>query len=159
MIGFLGRFDYSADPKGRVNIPAKFRKCLAPEADETFVITLAPNGCLRAFPMNEWVNEEKRMNSIPQTLGNIRLNRQIYDATADSRCDAQGRITLNKTQLEISGIHDDVVLVGSGRFVELWDAQRYAAYLGEGQQSDFDALYEKSIESSLGGQAGSGRQQ
>jgi MraZ protein len=38
MSSFKGQFRYTIDSKGRVNIPARFRKSLAPEAKDTFVI-------------------------------------------------------------------------------------------------------------------------
>jgi MraZ protein len=152
MLGFLGRFDYSVDSKGRLNIPAKFRKCLSPEADETFVVVPAPNGCLRAFPQNEWAAEEETLTRLPQTLENLRFIRKIRDAASDSHLDGQGRIMLNKTQLDASGIKESVVLVGSNRFVEIWDTERYNSYRGDNWQSEFDELYQKTIESSLGRQ-------
>lgn len=152
MLGFLGRFDYSVDSKGRLNIPAKFRKCLAPEADETFVIVPAPNGCLRAFPQNEWAKEEETLSGMPQTLDNLRYTRMIREAASDSRLDGQGRIMLNRTQLDACGIKDGVVLVGSNRFIEIWDTARYGGYRGENWQAEFDQLYQKAVESSLGRQ-------
>ena len=152
MLGFLGRFDYSVDAKGRLNIPAKFRKCLTPDADDTFIIVPAPNGCLRAYPQNEWVKEEETLSRLPQTLDNIRLIRMIRDAASDSRLDSQGRIMLNRTQLDASAINDSVVLVGSNRFIEIWDTARYNGYRGENWQTELDQLYQKSVEGSAGRQ-------
>ena len=152
MLGFLGRFDYSVDSKGRLNIPAKFRKCLTPEAADTFIIVPAPNGCLRAYPQNEWIAEEETLTRLPQTLDNIRLIRMIRDAASDSHLDGQGRIMLNRAQLDASGIKESVVLVGSNRFIEIWDTQRYSGYRGDNWQSELDQLYQKSVESSVGRQ-------
>jgi MraZ protein len=152
MLGFLGRFDYSVDSKGRLNIPAKFRKCLSPEADDTFIIVPAPSGCLRAYPQNEWVKEEETLSRIPQTLDNLRYTRMIREAASDSRLDSQGRIMLNRTQLDASAIKDSVVLVGSNRFIEIWDTGRYSGYRGGNWQAEFDQLYQKAVESSPGQQ-------
>ena len=63
---FHGRFDYSIDIKGRVNIPAKFRKTLSPNAGETFIICRAPDGCLRAYPRDLWENYEAELASRPK---------------------------------------------------------------------------------------------
>lgn len=147
MLGFLGRFDYSIDAKGRVNIPAKFRKCLTPDADETFIVAPAPNGCLRAYPQNEWVKEEETLGRLPQTLENVRYIRMIRERMSDSRLDGQGRISLNKTQLEAGSITDSVILIGSHRFIEIWDSKKYNAYRGENYETEFDQLYQKSVES------------
>ncbi|MBT4945802.1 MAG: MraZ N-terminal domain containing protein, partial [Candidatus Marinimicrobia bacterium] len=36
---FTGEFRYSIDAKGRLNIPAKFRKALPETSEDTFVVT------------------------------------------------------------------------------------------------------------------------
>ena len=38
MSSFKGSFTHSVDEKGRVSLPAKMRKCVSPDANETFVI-------------------------------------------------------------------------------------------------------------------------
>ena len=112
MAGFHGKFEYSVDSKGRVNIPAKFRKALLPEAGETFVICRAPGGCLRANPLNNWQNFVAELNSRPETPETLRYKRQLYDSTAESTLDAQGRITLVANQMNIAGITTAITLIG-----------------------------------------------
>ena len=47
---FMGTYEHGLDAKGRVIIPAKLREDLG----ESFVVTLGLDGCLFAYPMNEW---------------------------------------------------------------------------------------------------------
>ena len=81
---FHGRFDYSIDIKGRVNIPAKFRKTLSPNAGETFIICRAPDGCLRAYPRDLWENYEAELANRPETPQTLRHKRLLYNTISDS---------------------------------------------------------------------------
>lgn len=142
MTRFRGLYEYSIDEKGRVNIPAKFRKVLNPQADETFVVARGPNNCLRAYPQDEWKKFENELDARPQTPQTVRLRRQLYASLADSTLDGQGRITITPLQMQISGITKKTVLVGQGPYVEMWEPGRYEGYLGTGE--DFDDVFYQS---------------
>jgi MraZ protein len=147
MPGFHGKFDYSVDNKGRVAIPAKFRKSLAPEAMETFIVCRAPGGCLRAYPQNYWHVYVAELNGRPETPETLRYKRQLYDTAAESTLDTQGRITLMQNQMEIGGITNAVTLVGHENHIELWEPARYAAYLEN--DTDFDTIFFQSVQAGL----------
>lgn len=147
MAGFHGKYEYSMDTKGRINIPAKFRKALSPEANETFIVCRAPGGCLRAFAQNYWHNYVAELNNRPETAETIQYKRQLYDTTSESMLDAQGRITLQQNQMAIAGITKNVVLVGHELYIELWDPARYAAYLAS--DTDFDTIFFQSVQAGL----------
>ena len=144
MARFRGVYDYSIDAKGRVNIPSKFRKALAPEAGETFVISRAPNKCLRAYPQNVWEEYEEDLASRPQTPGPLRHLRLLQSTLSDSKLDAQGRIALRKNQVEIACIKKNVTLVGYVGFIEIWDTEKYKEHIGSGE--DFDEVFFDSAE-------------
>jgi MraZ protein len=147
MAGFHGKYDYSIDAKGRVNIPAKFRKSLAPEASDTFIICRAPDKCLRAYPQNVWSAHVAELNSRPETIETITYKRKLYATVSESTLDAQGRITLMPNQMTIAGITKDVSLVGHENYLELWDTGRYAEYLSG--DDDFDAVFFQSVQAGI----------
>ena len=147
MPGFHGKYDYSVDAKGRVNIPAKFRKVLAPEAAETFIVCQAPDKCLRAFPQNYWNTYVAELNSRPETSETVGYKRKLYNAVSESTLDAQGRITLMTNQMEIAGISKSVTLIGQENYIEIWDPVRYAAYLEK--DTDFDTAFYQSVQAGL----------
>jgi MraZ protein len=144
---FHGRFDYSIDAKGRVNVPAKFRKALSPEALETFIICRAPDGCLRAYPNDLWEAYESELASRPETPDTLRHKRLLYSTISDSVLDAQGRITLTPAQMKLATIAKDVSLVGQANYIEIWDTERYNAYLGSAD--DFDSVFFQSVETGI----------
>jgi MraZ protein len=147
MSRFRGRFDYAIDEKGRVNIPSKFRKALTPDANETFVICRAPNGCLRAYAQDVWNRYEDELSSRPQTPETLRHQRLVYSTLAESTLDAQGRIMLTTLQMEMVGLAKNVTLIGQNGYVELWDTARFNGYMGN--QDDFDEVFFKSVESGV----------
>ncbi len=50
---FRGQFKYSVDSKGRISIPAKLRKHLSAEANETFVMTQGTALCIDLYPLDQ----------------------------------------------------------------------------------------------------------
>jgi MraZ protein len=141
---FHGRFDYSIDIKGRVNFPAKFRKELNPQANETFVICRGPNKCLRAYPKDMWNEYEAKLDSLPETPQTLRHKRLLFNTLSDTTFDAQGRITLTSAQMTIAEITKEVTIVGQAKFVEIWNTENYERYLN--QEDDFDEVFFQTVE-------------
>ena len=51
---FMGEYNHTVDPKGRLIVPSKFREQLGSE----FVVTKGLDGCLFVYPAEEWHNIE-----------------------------------------------------------------------------------------------------
>ena len=47
---FMGEYNHTVDPKGRLIVPSKFREQLGSE----FVVTKGLDGCLFVYPAEEW---------------------------------------------------------------------------------------------------------
>ena len=145
MPSFIGRYDYSIDHKGRLNIPAKFRRNIDPESQETFVITLGLEGCLFAFPLSEWSLIEEKLRELPLTQKRTRFFvRTLTSHASDSRIDSQGRITVSQKLLELAGISKEVIIIGVLGRIEIWAPDRYESY-----QKDFGMSYEEVAEDIL----------
>jgi MraZ protein len=143
MTRFRGSYEYSVDEKGRVSMPAKFRKALSPEAQETFVVARGPDGCLRAYPLDGWSAFEDELAARAETPETVKFKRQVYDSVSDPQLDTQGRIMLTPLQMNIANISDKAVLVGQGSYLEIWDPQRYRECVGG--VADFDQVFYKSV--------------
>ncbi len=147
MARFRGRYDFSIDQKGRINIPSKFRKLLSPEAEETFVICRAPDGCLWAYPKDEWEKFEDTLVKMPVSREVNKFQRAIQNTLNDSTLDKQGRVSLTPLQMKIAGIDKEVSIIGRGSYLEIWDTGRFEEYTGNGE--DFDEVYYKTIQSGI----------
>lgn len=57
--------------------------------------------------------------------------------TAEAPLDPQNRITIPPHLLKLAGIEKEIVFVGAGEVIEMWNPDRYADYVG-GAEEDFD---------------------
>ncbi len=62
MTGFIGSFRHQIDNKGRLNLPAKFRRPVG--TMETYIITPGLNGCLNVFPEEEWNKAQEKLQAL-----------------------------------------------------------------------------------------------
>jgi len=115
MAFFKGQETYSIDNKGRVNIPAKMRKSLSPEANDTFAITRGLDRCITAYPIDEWKKYEEKFANLNQyDEKNRYFLRMLLMWSEEVTLDAQQRISLPRKLLEFAGIESKVMIVGMG---------------------------------------------
>lgn len=62
---------------------------------------------------------------------------QLMQHTAETTVDAQGRISIPHRLADLAGIEKEVVFVGAGDVIEMWDPERYSDYVAEAEE-DFD---------------------
>ena len=77
-MAFMGEFNHTVDPKGRLIIPTKFREDLGSE----FIVTKGLDGCLYVFPQNEWLALEGKLRTLPLTQKNARMLVRFFVAGA-----------------------------------------------------------------------------
>lgn len=138
MAFFKGQETYSIDAKGRVNVPAKMRKSISPDANSTFTVTRGQENCIVAYPLDEWKRYEEKFENLNQyDKKNRFFLRMVLMWSEEVSLDAQQRISLPKKLIEYAGIDKKVLIVGVGDHIELWDPDSYEKYLEE-----FDESYE-----------------
>ena len=60
---FIGEYQHALDSKNRIIVPAKLREGLG----NKFVITKGLDGCLYAYPLEEWRILEEKLKTLPLT--------------------------------------------------------------------------------------------
>ena len=121
-ISFTGEYQYSIDNKGRLNIPAKFRKALNTINNSTFVVTRGFDPSLIIYPVEEWNKVEKQLSKLSSIKNQDRnFVRSIVRFATYSKYDKQGRIQIPDTLLEYAHIRKEVVIIGMIKKIELWD--------------------------------------
>ena len=129
MSSFKGSYQYSVDSKGRVNIPAKLRKAVSSEANDTFVITRGYEQCLFVYPLDEWNKLEKSIRELSPTNPKHRFfMRTLLERATESQLDGQARITIPRELAQLAGIEGDVLILGVLERMELWNPTRYQEY-------------------------------
>jgi MraZ protein len=143
---FKGSFHYTVDSKGRINIPAKMRKNLSPDANSAFVITRGLDNCIFVYPNDEWAKREAELGKLEQTNKEARLyTRLLLEYASDVELDGQHRIVLTKELMEYAKISGDVLILGVFDRIEVWNPEEYKKYL-DAQQMDYVAVAEKVFE-------------
>lgn len=119
---FMSEYNHSIDTKGRVIVPVKFRESLGAE----FIVTKGLDGCLFVFPNEEWHIFEEKLKSLPMSNKDARKFVRFFLAGAAMvELDKQGRILIPPVLRECAGLEKDVVVVGVGNRVEIWDKGRW----------------------------------
>ena len=117
---FMGEYNHTIDPKGRLIIPAKFREALGDE----FVVTKGLDGCLFVYANTEWNNFEEKLRTLPLTNKNARqFTRFFLAGAAACEVDKQGRILIPQVLREFAKLEKDVVLVGVASRIEIWSKE------------------------------------
>ena len=146
MSSFMGSEISAVDAKGRMNVPARMRKGLSPDAADTFTIVLGTDGCVNMYPLDSWRLFEARLRAMPFGDEEARDIRRMVNATAhESTLDGQGRVTLTATLLELGGIKGQARLVAAGEYIELWNPEQFAARMNKLKGS-----YENLLQSLMG---------
>jgi MraZ protein len=122
---FIGTHLQTVDPKGRVALPAKFKRLMRPEDQETMVLTMGRERCLLLYPLSEWTQLAEALDALPRNQAKREAIRSISDHTTELELDTNGRMTIPRDFLQKAGIERDVALVGSLRYVELWSRDAY----------------------------------
>ena len=122
-----GEYHHSIDAKKRLFIPAKHREVLG----ISFIIVRdLYDPCLKVYSMEEWQAFVAPIEALdPDEAAPIL--RYLYRESVRGDVDAQGRVTLNDTLIARAGIKKDAVIVGCGRYAEIWSAEEYAAKMEE----------------------------
>ncbi len=130
---FLGSFNYTIDAKGRISIPARLRKFVSPDANDTFVLTRGSEKCINIYPMNYWKEllESKldKLNSFdPKDTKFMRL---FLQEAAEDQFDSQSRLLVSKKLVDFAEIEKDVIILGMNKYIEVWNPKLYQEYLKE----------------------------
>ena len=120
---FFGEFEHTIDSKGRLTIPARFKDQLA----GGIVITRGLDGCLWAFPRDEWHKISEKIANLTLTSADARrFTRFMFASASDSIPDRNGRVIIPSKLLGYATIERDVVIAGMMNKLELWSPDRWA---------------------------------
>ena len=120
---------YAVDEKGRINLPAKLRKYVSPEANDTFVITRGFEKCLFIYPVDEWNKTEENLRSLSgYDPEHRRFIRTLLELASESQLDAQARLSIPQELREYANIKDQVRIIGTLDKIELWNPTVYDEY-------------------------------
>lgn len=128
---FIGEYQHASDSKNRIIIPSKFRE----ELGDAFILTKGLDGCLYAYPMDEWKLLEGKLKKLPLTNRNARaFVRFFFSGANEITVDKQGRALVPQNLLEYASINKEIVSIGVSTRVEIWSKEKWNEY----NESDID---------------------
>lgn len=124
---FIGHINTRIDAKGRVVVPAQFRKELAGITSLVARMSYGDERYLMVFTEEDW---KRRCDALTERLDewNEDDNETIMKWTDQAvylEIDAQGRLLIPKAQKERMGVQDELTFAGMGKNFAIWDSKQY----------------------------------
>lgn len=129
---FVSTFETSLDSKGRVSVPAAFRREL--EGGQVVYLYPALDGtpCLEGGGEALMAENQQTLRRMSPTSRARRiLTTRLMSEAVELKLDETGRIRMSEEQLARIGVEKAMVFVGSMDRFHVWEPSRYAAFLEE----------------------------
>ena len=136
----MGSYQHNIDAKGRVIMPARFRE----ELGEVFYATKGTDECVTIMSAQSWDELGKKICSLPSGKAKD-LRRFVFSGASELIPDKQGRVLIPQLLRDYAHLDKDIMIIGTGTMVEMWDLDRWNKYnsdISESQVLDIMSLYE-----------------
>ncbi|MBL6855213.1 MAG: division/cell wall cluster transcriptional repressor MraZ [Rhodobacteraceae bacterium] len=154
---FRGESVHKVDGKGRVSIPAAFRRVLE-ENDPDYSSGLNPNliivygnskrTFLEGFSVASINEVDEKIAALPRGSKSRRILERMFSGQAlHTSIDETGRLVLPQKIRDKVGIINDAIFIASGDTFQIWHPDKYTQHNSEidswydQQDSDFDPLF------------------
>ena len=120
---FFGNIEAKTDSKGRVFLPAAFRKLLGGAGEGSLVLRKdVHEKCLVLYPESVWNEYLDRLSSRLNRWNaeHRRVFRQFVSDVEVIVLDVNGRFLIPKRYLKMAGIEQTVKFKGMGDTIEIW---------------------------------------
>ena len=132
---FLGTFTPKLDEKGRIILPAKFADDLA----DGVVLTRGQERCIYVFTERDFGALHETMRQAPVTSREARDFMRVFLSGAHAETpDRQRRVTVPPALRTYAGLDRDLIVVGIGTRLEIWDATAWNEYLASKESAFAD---------------------
>ncbi|MDA1256571.1 MAG: division/cell wall cluster transcriptional repressor MraZ [Chloroflexi bacterium] len=123
-MSFSGEFEAHVDSHGRVAVPSSFVEALSAGA----IVARGFERCVSVYSKDGWERIAAEIGELPATDATTRrLARIVFASANDQQIDRQGRLELPKLVRWYAGIDHEVLVVGVGEVIEIWDKRAWVA--------------------------------
>jgi len=135
---FSGEFKHTLDVKNRLFIPAKHRE----ELGESFMVAKSiRENCLKVYSMEGWEEYISPILKMERKASEAIL-RALHRDAAQVSPDSQGRIVLPAALVAYAGIEKSAVVVGCGKYAEIWSEENYQSMVDVENMGDIKNMLE-----------------
>jgi MraZ protein len=123
----IGTYECKVDAKGRLLLPAPFKKQLAASLQDGFVLKRSVfQPCLELYPMSEWNLMMQKINKLNKFVKkNNDFIRRFTAGVKVVEIDNLGRLLMPKDLTTFAHISKDIVLSSAVNIIEIWDKELY----------------------------------
>jgi len=131
---FIGEYNHNLDQKGRLALPAKFRKQM-----RGAIITRGLDKCLFVFNKDEWESLAAKLVALPMSQANSRaFVRLMLSGAMEAPLDSQGRILVPDYLRKYAGLNKQTIVTGLYNRLEIWDTKEWTKYKSKTEASSDD---------------------
>src|SRR5919202_4367010 len=125
-VAFRGTFDFTLDAKNRLTVPAKFRAALA----DGVVLAAGIEPCVAIWtPAAYEAQVDAALQGSNPFSARAREARRYFSANANEvELDAAGRVMIPSRLAEHANLDREVVVIGQGQCLEVWDRDAWEQY-------------------------------
>ncbi len=143
---FSSQYKCKLDAKGRMVLPAKIKSNLPDTSSNELMLRMGFEPLLILYPMMEY----KRLFSKIGALSDFnpehrKLKRSFFSAITQVEFDGNGRINIPNVFLKYAQLEKEVIVVGIGNSVEIWNPELYRKYTINDQE-EFSQLAQKYLD-------------
>lgn len=123
MAGFLGSYLHQFDAKGRVALPAPFRRGLE---EHPFVLIHAHPEALSLYPEESWQEVQQSLRELSKRKPDLRsLVLSITANAHEVQLDKQGRVLVPERLRQAVELDSEALIVGAIDRIEIWEPGRF----------------------------------
>lgn len=122
---FFGTFEHAIDERGRVAIPARYRRAFV----DGGVLRVGPEGAVEMYTQTSFEREVQRRLGAEdgnRSLQARRTRRSFLPESYAVDLDKQGRILVPPQIRDRAGLDGRVLIIGCGDYLELWHPDEWA---------------------------------
>ena len=121
----MGHAPATIDEKGRLKVPANFRKVFEEKYGQECFITSMDGERALVYPLPIWYEFTARLSKVPSTSqAKAKLLERVNYFGQVGTIDAQGRVLVPNILRTVAGITGDVVVIGNQDHLIVWNDER-----------------------------------
>jgi MraZ protein len=139
MTFFTSEYECKLDAKGRLVLPARIKNGLPETSGNELVVGLGFEKCLMVYPILEFKKLYAKVAGLSEFNPDYRkLQRNFFRGNTVVELDSSGRFLIPKQMLNYAQLEKQVVVIGMGNKVELWNPELYKEQLYDNQNEFSD---------------------
>lgn len=121
-----GEYEVTLDSKGRIALPAGYKKQLPESESNSFMLSKGNGNYLILYTASQWKKVEETLDTLNDYNDEaMELKINMMSGASPIETDAAGRIIISKRMIAHAGLDKDVIMLGMSDKMLIWDIAEY----------------------------------